>query len=73
MSYVTKNGPCTNIKTAETDWWFVFQGSDIIIPPMQCSGVTSTPYSMCICGTYEECMRYIANNGLVLPQDDSDT
>jgi hypothetical protein len=45
----------------------------IIIPPQQCSGGTSSPFTMAIADTKEELEQYIQDNGLILPPDPEDS
>lgn len=59
------------INTTETEWWMIYDANtlQIIIPPQQCSGGTSSPYTMAISDTLEELDQYIQDNGLILPPD----
>jgi len=41
----------------------------VIIPPQQCSGGTSSPYTMAIADSLEELEQHIQENGLILPPD----
>ena len=58
-----------NIITNETDWWIIYNANtnEVIIPPQQCSGKTSSPYTMAVADTEEELNQYILDNGLILP------
>jgi hypothetical protein len=64
-----------NIITTETDWWAIYDANtnEIIIPPQQCGGETSSPYTMVIADTEEELNQYIADNGLTLPIEEFET
>jgi hypothetical protein len=59
------------ISTNETEWWMIYDANtlQVIIPPQQCSGGTSSPYTMAISDTREELEQYIQDNGLILPPD----
>jgi hypothetical protein len=57
------------ISTNETEWWMIYDAltNKVIIPPLQCAGGTSSPYTMVIADTEEELNQYILDNGLILP------
>lgn len=59
-----------NVTTNETEWWMIYDANTlkIIIPPQQCSGGTSSPYTMIISDTLEELEQYIEENDLILPE-----
>jgi hypothetical protein len=59
------------VSTNETEWWMIYDANtlQVIIPPQQCSGGTSSPYTMAISDTREELEQYIQDNGLNLPPD----
>lgn len=61
----------TNIITNEIEWWMIYDANtlQVIIPPQQCSGETSSPYTMAIADSLEELDQYIQDNGLILPPD----
>jgi len=61
----------TNIITNEIEWWMIYDANtlQVIIPPQQCSGETSSPYTMAIADTLEELEQHIQDNGLILPVD----
>lgn len=63
-----------NIETDQNQWWFIYNETDknIIIEPMECSGATSSPYTMVVADTKEELDQYILDNGLILPVDEFD-
>ena len=56
-----------NIQTVETDWWFLFDSESlkIVTEPQQCSGYTTSPYSMFVADSLEECEEYIEDNGII--------
>lgn len=60
-----------NVITNETEWWMIYDANtlQVIIPPQQCSGKTSSPYTMVISDTKEELDQYIQDNNLILPPD----
>jgi hypothetical protein len=55
--------------TNENEWWMIYDANtlQIIILPQQCSGSTSSPYTMAISDTKEELEQYIQDNGLTPP------
>lgn len=61
----------SNLLTDENDWWFIFNEDSrlVFIKPQQCSGCTSSPHTMVVADTLEECMAYIAQHGLLLPPE----
>lgn len=61
----------TNIITNEIEWWMIYDANtlQVIIPPQQCSGETSSPYTMAIADSLEELEQHIQENGLILPPD----
>ena len=63
----TVNGISTN----ETEWWMIYDvvTLKVIIPPQQCSGGTSSPYTMVIADTREELEQYIIDNKLLFNLD----
>lgn len=61
----------TNIITNEIEWWMIYDANtlQVIIPPQQCSGETSSPYTMAIADSLEELEQHIQENGLILPSN----
>ncbi len=55
--------------TTEQDWWMIYDATSkqIIIEPQQCSGYTSSPLTIVVADTKEECDQYIADNELLHP------
>ena len=47
-------------------WWFVFDPKTLLLlfPPQQCSGKTSSPHTLVVFTTLEECEDYISTNNL---------
>jgi hypothetical protein len=58
--------------TNEVEWWMIYDAvtNKVIIPPLQCYGGTSSPYTMVISDTEEELNQFIVENGLILPPDE---
>lgn len=63
------------VSTNEVEWWMIYDANtnNVILPPIQCSGGTSSPYTMVIADTKEELDQYIVENGLILPPDEFDS
>lgn len=55
-----------NYNTSESDWWFVFDEeiNTIVVPVIQCSGNTTSPYTLVIGTSEEECNNYIEENNI---------
>jgi hypothetical protein len=49
--------------TTVEQWWFVYDKvtNELISPPMQCEGYTSSPFSLGIGSSEEDCFQYIKN------------
>jgi len=58
------------VHTTDQEWWMIYDANtlQIIIPPQQCSGGTSSPYTMATSDTKEELEQYIQENNLILPE-----
>jgi hypothetical protein len=54
------------ILTNETEWWMIYNAvtNNIIVPPQQCAGGTSSPFTMVIADSKEELDQYIIDNKL---------
>jgi len=54
------------ISTNETEWWMIYNAvtNNIIVPPQQCAGGTSSPFTMVIADSKEELDQYIIDNKL---------
>ena len=65
----TINNP-QNFLTTEDQWWMIHNAETkkIIIEPHQCSGYTSSPFTMVIGDTKEELEQYILENFIVSNQ-----
>lgn len=57
------------VQTTEQDWWMIYDADtkEIVVEPQQCSGYTSSPFTMVIADTKEELDQYIVDNGLKHP------
>ena len=55
------------VSTNETEWWMIYDAAtlEVIIPPQQCSGGTSSPYTMAVADAREELDQYIIDNKLL--------
>jgi hypothetical protein len=55
-----------NFSTNESDWWFIFDEdtNTLIVPVIQCSGSTSSPYTLAIGSSEEECINYTEENNI---------
>jgi hypothetical protein len=56
------------VHTTEQEWWMIYNADTkvIVIEPLQCSGYTSSPFTMVIADTKEELDQYIADHGLTV-------
>jgi len=56
------------VHTTEQDWWMIYNADTklITIEPLQCSGYTSSPFTMVISDRKEELDQYIADHGLTV-------
>lgn len=47
--------------TNQNQWWFIYDShtDQLISPPMQCEGYTTSPFSLCIDDSEEACWNYI--------------
>lgn len=59
-----------NYETDESSWWFVFNPETLLLlfPPQQCSGKTSSIYTLVVFDTLQECEDYISINNLKYPE-----
>jgi hypothetical protein len=55
-----------NFLTNDQQWWAIFESETkkIIVPPNQCSGYTSSPFTMIVSDNKEELDQYILENEL---------
>lgn len=60
------------VHTTELDWWMIYDADAKIIvsAPQQCLGYTSSPLTMVVADSKEECDQYIADNELTYPNYD---
>lgn len=55
-----------NLHVDEEAWWLIFDvEKNIIIEPIQCSGLASTPHTMVVADTAKELEHYIDDNNLI--------
>lgn len=56
-----------NFLTNEQQWWAIFElePKKIIVPPNQCSGYTSSPFTMIVSDYKEELENYIIDLNLL--------
>ena len=54
------------VHTTDQEWWMIYDADTkvIVIEPLQCSGYTSSPFTMVIADTREELEQYITDHGL---------
>jgi hypothetical protein len=54
--------------TNQNDWWMIYDNvtKNIIIEPHQCSGYTSSPFTMVVSNDLENIEQYIINNNINL-------
>ena len=62
-----------NFLTNEQQWWMIFESETkkIIVSPNQCSGYTSSPFTMIVADSKEECEQFIADSNLFIPNFDN--
>jgi hypothetical protein len=55
------------VHTTEQEWWMIYDADTkvITIEPLQCSGYTSSPFTMVVSTTEEELLEYIKQNNLI--------
>ena len=58
----------SEVYTNDQEWWFIYNSEtkEIIIEPQQCSGYTSSPFTMIVTNSKEELEQYISENGLFI-------
>jgi hypothetical protein len=58
------------VHTTEQEWWMIYNADTkvIVIEPLQCSGYTSSPFTMVIADTKEELLQYIKQNNLIFSE-----
>lgn len=57
----------SEVYTSDEQWWMVYNADNkqILVNPQQCSGYTSSPFTMVIADSQEELNQYIIDNNLV--------
>jgi hypothetical protein len=55
-----------DVVTDGNQWWFIYNDITkvIIQQPLQCVGKTSSPHTMVVANTEQECVDYILQNNL---------
>jgi|GEM_PF-604315 len=55
------------VHTTDQEWWMIYDADTkvIAIEPLQCSGYTSSSFTMVISNTEEELLEYIKQNNLI--------
>ena len=63
------------VATTETEWGMIYDAvtNKVIVPPLQCAGGTSSPFTMVIADSQEELNQFIVENGLILPPSEFDS
>jgi hypothetical protein len=63
MQTVTAPG---NFNLTENQWWFIFNDASklVIVKPRQGVGKISSPHTLVICDTKEDCESFITENNL---------
>ena len=63
-----------NFLTAEDQWWMVFESETkkILVEPQQCSGYTSSPFTLAVADSKEELEQYILDNELYCSIEQTD-
>ena len=69
----TINNP-QNFLTNDDQWWIIYDSltKKILVEPQQCSGYTSSPFTMVTGDTKEELEQYILDNELYFSIEQSD-
>jgi len=62
-----------NFLTNGQEWWMIFESETrkIIVPPNQCSGYTSSPFTMIVANSKEECDQFIIDSNLFIANFDN--
>jgi hypothetical protein len=60
------------VQTTDQDWWMIYDADtkEIVVKVQQCSGFTSSPFTMVIADTKEELDQYIINNNLIVATEE---
>ena len=55
------------VHTTDQEWWMIYDADTkvIVIEPLQCSGYTSSPFTMVVADAKEELDQYIVDNKLL--------
>ena len=62
-----------NFLTNEQQWWMIFESETKknTVSPNQCSGYTSSPFTMIVADSKEECEQFITDSNLFIPNFDN--
>ena len=54
----------SEVQTTDQDWWMIYDvdTKELTVPPQQCSGFTSSPFTMVVSDSKEELDQYIVDN-----------
>ena len=57
----------SEIRTTDSVYWIIYNKSTLklMVDPINCSGITSSPHTMVVFDTPEECMDYIMEHELI--------
>jgi hypothetical protein len=56
----------SEVQTTDQDWWMIYNSDtkELVLEPQQCSGFTSSPFTMVVSDNKEELDQYILENEL---------
>jgi len=54
----------SEVQTTDQDWWMIYNSDtkELVVNPQQCSGLTSSPFTMVVSDNKEELEQYIIYN-----------
>ena len=69
----TINNP-QNFLTNDDQWWIIYDSltKKILVEPQQCSGYTSSPFTIAVADSKEELEQYILDNELYCSIEQTD-
>jgi hypothetical protein len=61
----------SEVQTTDQDWWMIYNSDkkELIVEPQQCSGFTSSPFTMVVSDNKEELDQYIVDNQIIFLYD----
>jgi hypothetical protein len=61
----------SEVQTTDQDWWMIYNSNtkELVIEPQQCSGFTSSPFTMVVSDNKEELDQYIIDNQIIFLYD----